>query len=380
MTAAAPEQPKVSDPIALSFNDKTGKTVELQLAAGKALYLVGPNGSGKSQLLQQFIKSLPVDRVTRLGAHRQNWVGSDALDISSAARVTQESQMRNHDRNDQSVRRDDYAGNRIQVAMSRFLAAQSRHFQDIVENDKHQDLKVAELRAKAKSPLNRLNTLLRRGAFDFSLLFGKDDTILAEREGDPFGFSRLSDGERNAVFMALDVLSLPEGAIIIIDEPERHLHRSIIVPLLQAMFDERPLCFFIVATHEIALPTEARGATLIMRQCVWKGDEVKGWDADILKPDASLPEDLRVAILGSRKQILFVEGTSESLDRPLYAVLLPTLTVLPKGPSKAVKDAVAGLRSTLDQHHTEAFGIVDGDDLDAEAVKKLEAGNVFAFL
>ena len=184
---------------------------------------------------------------------------------------------------------------------------QSRHFQDIVENDKHQDLKVAELRAKAKSPLNRLNTLLRRGAFDFSLLFGKDDTILAEREGDPFGFSRLSDGERNAVFMALDVLSLPEGAIIIIDEPERHLHRSIIVPLLQAMFDERPLCFFIVATHEIALPTEARGATLIMRQCVWKGDEVKGWDADILKPDASLPEDLRVAILGSRKQILFVD-------------------------------------------------------------------------
>jgi ABC-type cobalamin/Fe3+-siderophores transport system ATPase subunit len=378
MTVAIPQQPNALDPIGLSFTDKDGKNVTLQLAPGKALYLVGPNGSGKSQLLHHFMKALPGDKVTRLGAHRQNWVSSDALDISAASRVSQETNIRNHDRNDQSIRRDDYAGNRVQVAMSRFLAAQSRHFQEIVEKEENQDIKVGELRAKEKSPLDRLNALLRRGAFDFSLLFGKDETILAKREDHQFGFSRLSDGERNAVFMALDVLSLPDETVIIIDEPERHLHRSIIIPLLQAMFDERPTCFFIVATHEIALPTEARGETLIMRQCLWDGDKIKGWDADILKPDASLPEDLRTAILGSRKRVLFVEGTNESLDRPIYAVLLPKLTVLPKGTSKAVKDAVSGLRSTLDQHHTEAFGIVDGDDLNEEAIKKLEAGSVFA--
>lgn len=364
--------------IELSFTDKAGKKVDLQILRGKALYLVGPNGSGKSQLLHHFVKALPIDQVTRLGAHRPNWVNSDSPEIASAGRVSQEKNMRNHDRDDQSVRRDDYASSRVQVAMSRFSAAHAKYYQDAVQNEKNRDLKVGELLTRAESPLERLNALLRRGTFDFSLLFGSDEAILAKRQGDPFGFSRLSDGERNAVFIALDVLSLHEGTVIIIDEPERHLHRSIIIPLLQALLDERPDCFFIVATHEIALPAEARGATLIMRQCVWQGASVKGWDADILKPDAALPEDLRVAILGSRKRILFVEGDNESLDRPLYAILLPALTVIPKGTSKAVKDAVLGLRSTLDQHHTEAFGIVDRDDQSEEAAKKLEANNVYS--
>jgi hypothetical protein len=177
--------------------------------------------------------------------------------------------------------------------------------------------------------------------------------------------------------MALDVLSVPEGTLIVVDEPERHLHRSIIVPLLQAMFDERPHCFFVVATHEIALPTEARGDTLILRKCIFQNNEVRGWDADVLKPDASMPEDLRLAILGSRKRVLFVEGSPEGLDRPLYAVLLPTVTVIAKGQSRSVRNAVTGLRSTVDEHHTEAFGLIDGDDIAKDEIEKLEKNGIY---
>ena len=44
-------------------------------------------------------------------------------------------------------------------------------------------------------------------------------------------FAELSDGERNALLIGSDVLTTEPNSLIILDEPERHLHRSIISPL-----------------------------------------------------------------------------------------------------------------------------------------------------
>ena len=59
---------------------------------------------------------------------------------------------------------------------------------------------------------------------------------------------------RNAAIIAATVLTVEPETVLLIDEPERHLHRSIIEPFLSALFDRRQDCAFIVSTHEIALP------------------------------------------------------------------------------------------------------------------------------
>ena len=55
----------------------------------------------------------------------------------------------------------------------------------------------------------------------------------------------MSDGERVVLYLIAQVLCVPQNKIIIIDEPEIHLHRSIINRLWDAIEAERKELFFI---------------------------------------------------------------------------------------------------------------------------------------
>ncbi|MDE2823103.1 MAG: hypothetical protein OXK79_06320, partial [Chloroflexota bacterium] len=66
---------------------------------------------------------------------------------------------------------------------------------------------------------------------------------------------------------------------------------------------------------------------------------------------ANLPEDLKRDILGARRRILFVEGTINSRDLPLYGALFPELSVIPKGSCEEIVRAVKGLRGSYQYHH-----------------------------
>src|SRR6185295_8666736 len=119
-----------------------------------------------------------------------------------------------------------------------------------------------------------------------------------------------------------DILTAKSGTLILIDEPERHLHRSIISPLLKLLFDRRNDCVFIVSTHELMLPLDTpKSFTLLVRSCEYQDQNVRAWTADLLAPGAAIDDDLKGDILGSRRKMLFVEGTAQSLDSPLYSLL-----------------------------------------------------------
>ena len=116
----------------------------------------------------------------------------------------------------------------------------------------------------------------------------------------------------------------------------------------------------------------------MVRSCQWSDNRASAWDVEILEADTGLPEDLKLAILGSRKRILFVEGISNSLDLPIYDVLFPDLSVVPKGSCTDVERAVKGLRSSQGLHHVEAFGLIDRDNRTEEEVNRLATAGVFA--
>ena len=95
--------------------------------------------------------------------------------------------------------------------------------------------------------------------------------------------------------MQAHVITAEPDTVFLIDEPEKHLHRSISQPFLSALFDLRKDCAFIISTHEIALPlANPEERVLMLRSCQWRGDECVAWDAEVIEPNSQLPERARL--------------------------------------------------------------------------------------
>jgi hypothetical protein len=83
-------------------------------------------------------------------------------------------------------------------------------------------------------------------------------------------------------------------------------------------------------------------------------------------------------ILGSRRKILFIEGTDTSLDKPLYSLVFPDVSIVAKSSCRDVEHSVSGIRDAGTFHWVHAFGIVDNDRRRPEDVNELKAKGVYA--
>ena len=224
------------------------------------------------------------------------------------------------------------------------------------------------------SPLERINHLFRIANLTATLTLSDDGEFLAHHgdENAAFRIAHLSDGERSATIMAATVLIVEAGTLLLIDEPERHLHRSIVVPFLSALFEQRQDCSFVISTHEISLPISSpQSRVLLIHRCEWSGSNATAWEANVFDASEELPEELKLAILGARQRILFVEGEEHSLDQPLYCALFPGVLVVSKGSCGEVQRSVNGLRDTESTHHVRAFGLIDADGRSQEEMTLL---------
>lgn len=355
--------------------------LEITIHPTDRLFLVGANGSGKSALVQHFVNSLQDKPYRRVSAHRQTWLNSSSIDLSSAQRRDITQNLKARDRRNEARWKDEHAPQRLSALLFDIVASENKRAREVsrfVDNGKINEAK--KYSSSVKRPFDRINSLLFAGNLSISIEAASGEEIQARKNGgDPFSIAKLSDGERNAVILAATVITTDPNTIILVDEPERHLHRSIIEPLLVALFDERRDCPFIVSTHELALPVAHWDSrTLITRGCEWDGDVPTNWEVDLLEPTDTVPNDLKYAILGSRNTILFVEGTEASLDKPLYNTLLPDLSIVPKGGCTEVIRAVKGLSECDGLHWVQAYGLIDRDDRDDDKVDALSHEGIFA--
>ena len=362
----------------------SGDTINITLKNnGDLLFIVGPNGSGKSALIQRFVSEHSQNRLKRITAHRQTWFKSGSIDFTPANRQQYEQDNLSYSRRYEARWRDFNPGQQLSAVLFDLVAKENTRARAIARHvDNRENKKAENISTKSPSPFNQINELLALGTLKVTLENSNDRDLLARHlQGNSFSIAEMSDGERNAMIIAAHVIVVDPGTVLLIDEPERHLHRSIIQPFLSALFDlRRDDCTFIISTHEIALPVANPDArVLILRSCQWSSNQCTAWDAEVLEPNSQLPEELKRAILGSRKRILFVEGESSgSLDLPLYAALFPGLSVEPMGSCEEVQKAVLGLKESQDHHDVEAFGLIDRDDRPSEDVRELSEKGVFA--
>ena len=360
----------------------SGEQLPIRLEVNRPLFVVGPNGSGKSALIQHGVTSFGAQNVRRIAAHRQTWLQSAVINLTPQSRRRFDQNLKSEDSNPEYRWREWSSEQQVSSVLFDLTAKNNDLARRIMDNSYANNQEAVEkIISDERPPFEQVNDLLHMGGFAVTVSNSKGEEILALHKdfSNPYSMAKMSDGERNAVILAANVLTVDAGTVLLIDEPERHLHRSIIEPYLSALIAQRKDCYFIISTHEIALPICNPDATvLIVRSCAWNGDTATGWEARLLQGDTTLPEAIRRAILGARKRVLFVEGRPESLDLQLYSALFTGISIVPVGNCDNVIKAVIGLRDSDEHHDVESFGLVDGDNRSGDEIEDLQGKGIYA--
>ncbi|RCW70106.1 AAA family ATPase [Pseudorhodoferax soli] len=356
-----------------------GEPNNIQLNAGESIFLLGANGAGKSSLMHHFYLQHH-GNAERITAHRQMWFQNAAVGISPAERVNIDTSLRQSDININSRYRDDYAPYRSNIGVSDLMAEENRRARAITELLTRGDLDAISKETAKSSPVARINNLFSVANLPISVAIDGRDNLVARRAttGAEYSIQQLSDGERNALIIAAMVLSAKPGRLILIDEPERHLHRSIIAPFLSMLLAERNDCAFVVSTHDLHLPLDTSATkTLLVRGCSYSGEHPVRWEADLFLPGEALDRQIQEDILGARKKILFIEGDEVgSMDLALYSVLFPGFSVVAKRRCKDVIQATKGITQSEELHWINAHGLIDGDSRSADEIQSLNQDKV----
>jgi hypothetical protein len=186
--------------------------------------------------------------------------------------------------------------------------------------------------------------------------------------------SEMSDGERVVFYLIGEVVCVPENSIIIIDEPEMHIHKSLIKTLFDLIESERPDCAFIYLTHDIDFAFTRHNATKIWAK-TYEGNNL--WDYEILGEEMPIPEQLYLEVLGSRKPVIFLEGDNSSIDYEIYEQVYSDYTLKPLGSCEKVIHSVKSFNEQNGFHHISSFGIIDRDRRQDLEVVKLNEKNIW---
>lgn len=187
--------------------------------------------------------------------------------------------------------------------------------------------------------------------------------------------SEMSDGERAIFYYIGEIISAPPNSIVIIDEPENHLHKSILVRLWNSIEEKRKDCFFIYLTHNLDF-----AVSRLDSQIIWVKEYLgeNNWSYQIID-DTDDIKALSLEILGNRQKILLIEGDKErSLDYKLYSIIFNDYNVIPVGSCQKVIQHTKTCSELSDKHYLDVKGIIDIDRRDENELNNLRAMGVFS--
>lgn len=238
------------------------------------------------------------------------------------------------------------------------------------------------------TPFDKLGKIWRE-IFQHNIVAHNGKFYCELESGERYSAAEMSDGERGALYLIALVLSYPElredelkqgkHITLIVDEPELHLHPAIMYKLWSALEKYRPDCLFVYITHDVNFAVMHRVADKIwvkkyLSKDVGKGD---GWELEKISNDEGFPEMMLMSILGTAKNILFVEGTESSCDTQLYSILYPDYRVIACGGCEKVKEMTKSFKASRGMHPYDVVGLIDRDFLSDKEIEECERHGVF---
>ena len=347
------------------------KPTEISVCPGSSTVIVGANGGGKTRLAVWMESSLG-SKAHRISAHRALTLTSNVPKINERHALLG---LRTGSANDQATVRSyrsnkRWHGNEATSLLDDFNFLVQALFAD--QSNKalitHQKNRKGNHSPADPTKYESLVSIWQQLLPDRQLhISGDDITVTASGLKGSYPASDLSDGERAIFYMIGQTLTADENSLLIFDEPELHVHRSIMAKVWDELEAARKDCAFVLITHDL----ELAASRVAQKFTICNFHPAPHWTIDKVQDNTGFDEEITTLILGSRRPILFVEGVENSLDQAIYRCCYPDWTVIPRGSCKDVIHSVVTMRNNPEFTRITCSGIVDADHRSTKEIAHL---------
>lgn len=332
--------------------------------------IIGANGAGKSSLINELRKN-SIDEMYVLPAQKLLYF---VLKIHDRNEITRERYIQDLKEVDLKYETIDLYPTKIENDFSntftKLITLLVKDYTDIVTR-------------RSRKEKNLPITLLDRVEQIWNQIFpeitfnpeSNHRVLEVVRNGSKYSINGLSDGERCILFYIGNVLLAPENSYIIVDEPETFLNAAIYNELWDLLISERSDCQFVFASHNMDFVQSRTNATYMWCK---KFEAPYDLDYEKLEESQEFPLSLLTEVSGTRKPILFCEGTKTSIDYKIYTKLFSKFCfVKPVQGHKQVIQHTRAYNNLNKMHGNKAYGIIDYDWMEETKIAKYKKKNIF---
>ena len=224
-------------------------------------------------------------------------------------------------------------------------------------------------------PRARLYEIFASLGLDRNIVVVKDSLFLKGDQIDQYSINQASDGEKSIAYLIMATLLAPDDSFIFIDEPERHLNGALMRNLFDKLEAERPDLRFVYLTHNIDFVESRKNVALIYLE---KSEAYKKWKFKKIEDYSDISLDVILGIEGTKKDIIFCEGTRSSIDCKVLECLFPEYEIQPVSSCEQVKLNTKGINGKENLFRRKAFGLIDNDYMQTVEIESLKNDHVFA--
>lgn len=337
----------------------------LKIEVGTSVVIVGANGSGKTRLAS-YIEDQLGELTHRIAAHRALSLNPSVAKVSEReAKLGLKTGWTHKEANIGHRKGQRWGGNAPVALLNDFdyllqtLFAEQTNTSLETHKAAREGGSVDAKATKFEILKQVWESLLPHRELHIS---GDDIQVSLRGSHDLYSASEMSDGERAVFYMLGQALVAEPGSLLIFDEPELHVHKSIMSKLWDELEAIRPDCSFVFITHDIEFACSRIADKYVIRRY----EPSPTWEISRFPDDSGFDENTITLILGSRKPVLFVEGNESSLDIATFRCCYPGWTVIPRGSCEQVIHSVVTMRRNSQLTRISCSGIVDADDYSSE--------------
>lgn len=357
--------------------DRDGNLEKVVFNQGETVFIVGANGTGKTRLAAYIEKQL-AEKCHRISAHRALGI---ELNIAKIPRKNAENSLYfGRENQEEVIYRDGgrWGGKGTSHLLNDYTQLLQLLFAEqndtALETHNLATIQTVNPGEVTQTRFARLVKVWERLLPHRRLRITGDSISVFADDVDEYSAEDMSDGERAVFYLIGQVLCAPVDSLVVFDEPELHIHRSILSSLWDELEVLRPDCSYLMISHDLEFVATRSGKKYVIE--AFKSPNL--WSLSEVPDETGFDEELTTLILGSRRPVLFVEGTLDSLDGDIYRNCFPDYLVIPRESCSAVINSVKSFNHNKHLTRIGCAGIIDADDRTEDQKKELEKSRIYA--